>query len=328
MEQEVGYSNYKVFINFRGADTRNDFIGHLYRALDYQGIHTFIDSKGLWKGDKTTRLLDIIKGSKLKLSIAVSSQRYIESKWCLRELAQMLECQELGQQIIFPIFFKVDPSQVKKQTGFFQISPETQPDVYNRLSGDFSESCFLEDVRVQTSQPSDIVCLQKKLLYDVFPQRELNNSRQGSGLIKETLQHLKVLLIFDDVGNRDQLNGLAGDLDWFGHGSRIIIMTRDKSVLNGIPKTNRKIYEPPELNQEESLELLSLNAFSTNQPRDGFLKHSIDIVGTTVGLPLALEVLGRDLYIEDKEDEEVKEIWESKLRMLEQIHDDKVYNTF
>ncbi|XP_042516752.1 disease resistance-like protein DSC1 [Macadamia integrifolia] len=122
MVSEVESSNFDMFINFRGEDTRNIFVGHLYSALKRKGIRGFIDSKDLRKGEDIGKLLNIIKGS--KLSIAVFSQRYIESKWCLRELAQMLECHGTGQ-IILPIFFKVEPSDVKNQTGHFEISPQT-----------------------------------------------------------------------------------------------------------------------------------------------------------------------------------------------------------
>ncbi|XP_042492309.1 disease resistance protein Roq1-like [Macadamia integrifolia] len=84
-------SSYDVFISFRGEDNRNTFVGHLYRALKDCGIHAFVDSKDLWKGeDIEPALLRAIKGS--KLSIAVFSERYAESNWCLRELSQMLEC--------------------------------------------------------------------------------------------------------------------------------------------------------------------------------------------------------------------------------------------
>ncbi|XP_042487414.1 disease resistance protein L6-like [Macadamia integrifolia] len=128
MEPQIGSSSsssssYDVFINFRDKDTRNTFVGHLYRALKDSGIHVFIDNKDLWKGENIEpKLLRAIKGS--KLSIALLSERYAESRWCLLELVQMLECHRINGQIIFPIFFKVNPSDVKNQTGSFEISPQ------------------------------------------------------------------------------------------------------------------------------------------------------------------------------------------------------------
>ncbi|XP_042515842.1 disease resistance protein L6-like isoform X3 [Macadamia integrifolia] len=120
---DVGSISYDVFINFRGEDTRNTFVGHLYRALKDHGIHAFIDSKDLWKGeDIGPELLRVIKVC--KLSVAIFSERYAESKWCLWELDQMLGSYRTTGQTIFPIFFKVKPSDVKNQTGSFEISPQ------------------------------------------------------------------------------------------------------------------------------------------------------------------------------------------------------------
>ncbi|XP_042485164.1 TMV resistance protein N-like [Macadamia integrifolia] len=113
----------QVLINFRGEDTRNTFVGHLYRALKDSGIHVFVDSKDLWKGENIgPELLGAIKG--FKLSIAHLSERYAESKWCLLELVQLLECHRTNSQIIFPTFFKVNSSDVKNQTESFEISPQ------------------------------------------------------------------------------------------------------------------------------------------------------------------------------------------------------------
>ncbi|XP_042492707.1 disease resistance protein L6-like [Macadamia integrifolia] len=422
MESQVGFSDYDVFINFSGEDTRNVFVGHLYNALKGRGIRAFIDSKDLWKGEDIGKLLSLIKG--VKLSVAVFSQRYVESEWCLKELAQMLECHKANRQIIFPIFFKVKTSDVKNQTGCFQISSqmhsEEEPEtvsiwkdalraagdvsgwvfddwddqselveevvqnawirlekvplidakhpvglrshvesvlsllsntsnsssmdvqflgicgpggigkttiataVYNCIFENFTKSCFLEDVREQASQQNGKISLQKKLLYGISRVKtNICSSTEGSRLIKDRLQNVKTLLILDDVGDHIQLNWLARDLNWFGPKSRIIITTRDQSVLSGVPESNRKIYEPAELNKEESLRLFSLYAFSTDQPPDDFMELSIDLVGTTGGLPLALEVLGSDLSM--TKDEGDKLLWNSMLRMLKQIPHDAVF---
>ncbi|XP_039166271.1 disease resistance protein RUN1-like [Eucalyptus grandis] len=41
------------------------------------------------------------------------------SKWCLRELAQILKCKRSGGQIVLPIFYKVEPSQMRHLKGRF-----------------------------------------------------------------------------------------------------------------------------------------------------------------------------------------------------------------
>ncbi|MCI29160.1 resistance protein, partial [Trifolium medium] len=73
------------------------------------------------------------------------------------------------------------------------------------------------------------------------------------------LHRKKVLLILDDIDKLKQLHALAGGLDWFGAGSRVIVTTRDKHLLesHGIEVK----YEIDEFDKGESLELLKWKAF-------------------------------------------------------------------
>ncbi|KAM5574634.1 hypothetical protein ABKV19_013867 [Rosa sericea] len=104
-----------VFLSFRGADTRNNFTGHLYSYLVNKGINTFIDNDLTRGEDITKELLDVIEGS--RISIVVFSANYASSKWCLDELVKIFQCKESKQQIVFPIFYKVDPSKIRYQKG-------------------------------------------------------------------------------------------------------------------------------------------------------------------------------------------------------------------
>ncbi|XP_042488094.1 disease resistance protein RUN1-like [Macadamia integrifolia] len=412
-QQPVGSSSYDVFINFRGVDTRNTFVGHLYCALEDRGIRVFIDSNNLWKGeDIGSELVRAIKDS--ELLIAVFSERYTESKWCLEELAQMVECYRTNGQVIIPIFFKVETSDVKNQTGCFEISPQ-RPEtlqrwkdalrvvgdksgfvfkdgedqsklvkdvvqnvwirlngavplaevknpvglesrveyvlsllpvtsfndvqflgicgpggigkttiagaVYNRIYKTFRKSFFLENVGERASQPNGIIDVQKMLLERISREEiKISSSQEGSSLIKKRLGGKCTLLILDDVGCHTQLKALAGDLNWFGPGSIIIITTRDHSLLREVPEDNRKIYEPNGLDEEERLQLFSKYAFSAIQPPNDYMVLSTDIVSTTGGMPLALQVLGSDLSVNKD-----KEVWNSMHQRLKQILHNDVY---
>jgi hypothetical protein len=112
-----GSWKYDVFINFRGEDTRRCFVCHLYEALKQKALNTFIDSEELRKGDDLSELLKAIQNS--RLSILVFSKNYASSTWCLKELVQILECMETQKQIVVPIFYEVDPSDVRKWRGSF-----------------------------------------------------------------------------------------------------------------------------------------------------------------------------------------------------------------
>jgi hypothetical protein len=110
---------YDVFLSFRGEDTRKTFTDHLYTALVQTGIHTFRDDDELPRGeDISDHLLRAVQES--KISIVVFSKGYASSRWCLNELVAILKCKRKKPgQIALPIFYDIDPSDVRKQTGSF-----------------------------------------------------------------------------------------------------------------------------------------------------------------------------------------------------------------
>ena len=111
--------DYDVFLSFRGEDTRNNFIGHLYKALCDQGFDTFIDND-LQKGEEISmELLKVIELS--MISIVVFSKNFASSTWCLNKLAKIFECRN-NDQLVLPIFYKVDPSKICKQDGKYGIA--------------------------------------------------------------------------------------------------------------------------------------------------------------------------------------------------------------
>ena len=107
---------YDVFLSFRGEDTRKNFTDHLYFALRDAGINTFRDDNELRREeDITSELWSAIQGS--KISVIVFSSNYAASRWCLEELVKIMECRRTVRQLVFPIFYDVEPSDVRNQTG-------------------------------------------------------------------------------------------------------------------------------------------------------------------------------------------------------------------
>ncbi|XP_031247612.1 TMV resistance protein N-like isoform X1 [Pistacia vera] len=107
------YEKYDVFLSFRGEDTRENFTSHLYAALCSKKIKTFIDSYDLERGDEISQtLLNAIEES--KIVVIIFSKGYATSRWCLEELAKIIEGKKAGDLIV-PIFYHVDPSNVKNQ---------------------------------------------------------------------------------------------------------------------------------------------------------------------------------------------------------------------
>ncbi|CAI0445274.1 unnamed protein product [Linum tenue] len=111
---------YEVFLSFRGPDVRKTFADHLYTSLYRSKIRTFRDEEELCKGEGIApSLVQAIPNS--KIYIPILTKQYASSKWCLQELAQMVGCwkQKKGH-LILPIFYFVDPRDVRHQHGSYQ----------------------------------------------------------------------------------------------------------------------------------------------------------------------------------------------------------------
>ena len=52
-------------------------------------------------------------------AIVILSKNYASSTWCLDELVKIMECKKKMGQIFLPIFYDVDPYEVRKQTGTY-----------------------------------------------------------------------------------------------------------------------------------------------------------------------------------------------------------------
>ncbi|XP_052724519.1 disease resistance protein RUN1 isoform X2 [Vigna angularis] len=113
---------YDVFINFRGGDTRRDFVSHLYCALSNAGVNTFFDDENLLKGTPLEELTRAIEAS--QIAIVVFSETYTESTWCLTELQKVIDCNESYGQIVVPIFHGVEPSILRNPKGRFREALE------------------------------------------------------------------------------------------------------------------------------------------------------------------------------------------------------------
>ena len=113
------YRMHDIFLSFSSADTSKTFIDHLYTMLDKGGLVAFRDDETLQQGTFITPgLLKGIEESNLAV-VVVLSKHYVYSRWCLIELAKIVECMKKTRLIVVPIFYYVDASDVHNQKGIF-----------------------------------------------------------------------------------------------------------------------------------------------------------------------------------------------------------------
>lgn len=112
---------YDVFLSFRGEDVRRGIASFLHREFCSKGIDKiFKDDKTLQIGDSISdEIEEAIKNS--KFAVMVISPNYVSSTWCLNELQLIMECHNKKQLIAVPIFYNVDPSDVRHQRGTFSL---------------------------------------------------------------------------------------------------------------------------------------------------------------------------------------------------------------
>ncbi|XP_023643498.1 disease resistance protein RML1B-like [Capsella rubella] len=400
--------NYKfdVFASFHGPDVRKTLLSHMRKQFDFNGIAMF-DDQGIERSKEIApSLKKAIKES--RISILILSKQYASSSWCLDELVEILNCKKAFEQIVMTIFYGVEPSHVRNQTGDFGITfnetcarrtdeerqkwskalkqagniagedflrwdneakmidkiardvsdklnatpskdfdgmvgleshlreMESLLDLDNdevkmvaiigpagigkttiaralqsRLSNRFQLSCFMDNIKGSCHSGLYELRLQEQFLSKVLNQDGIRICH--SGVIEERLRKQRVLIILDDVNHIKQLEALANETTWFGSGSRIVVTTENKEILqqHGINNTYRVGFP----SDEEAVKILCGYAFRKKSLHHGFEGRLHKVAKLCGKLPLGLCVIGSSLCGK-KEDE-----WEDVMRRLETILD-------
>ena len=108
---------YDVFPSFSGQDVRRSFLSHFLEGLKGKGIKTFIDHGIMRSESINSELVRAIVES--RIAIVILSKNYASSSWCLNELQLIMECRGTLGHAVMTIFYDVDTSDVRKQTGDF-----------------------------------------------------------------------------------------------------------------------------------------------------------------------------------------------------------------
>ncbi|KAL5845956.1 hypothetical protein ACOSQ3_009480 [Xanthoceras sorbifolium] len=309
---------------------------HLHKALCDKQLEIFIDYN-LNRGDEISpSLLEAIE--ELQISIIIFSRNYAFSRWCLEEL------------ILIPVFYGIDPSGVRNQTGSFadafakheqKSSRKAQiwkdalkkaanlsgwhstttlvEAVFNKISSQFEGFWFTYHVRERSEQSSEPNHLRQELRLAILGDGNMNvcTSIVGRTFTRKRFNRKKLLLIFDDVSNFRQIEYLNQGLHCLTSQSRIIITTRDKQVLKNCGVN--QVYKVQELFHDEALKLFCRYAFKRNHPMMGYAELSNKVAGYAQSVPLALKVLGSHLL------DKGKVVWKSVMDKLEKFPHIDIY---
>ncbi|KAK8671939.1 hypothetical protein V6N13_038520 [Hibiscus sabdariffa] len=180
--------------------------------------------------------------------------------------------------------------------------------VFHENSSQFEGRCFLRNVREKIEKQGK-ESLRNELLFKLLNERNIRVDTPSIGFpYRERLNSKKVFVVLDDVSHPGQIHFMG--VGHFGSESKIILTFRDRQVLysGGV----EEIHEVNKLNKNDSLQYFSTFAFKQSTPCSNFHQLSNQFVEYAKGNPLALKVLGSQLYRKSEE------YWESEVLKLKE----------
>ncbi|XP_010040770.2 TMV resistance protein N-like [Eucalyptus grandis] len=190
--------------------------------------------------------------------------------------------------------------------------------VFNKMHMWFDACSFLQGISSESIQ-----LLQHMLISDLLEKETAPLKSSGEGIEKmaSLFGNRRVLIVLDDVHEDEQIKALAGNLNWFGPGSRIIVTTEKRNVLNAFNVGAVEEYKMEPMRDYHSLQLFRKHVFLGHASQDvsEYDSLSIDIVRAVGGLPLAIvhhaSYLRRNMNIDT---------WRSTLEFLKKHPEDRV----
>ncbi|CAN1766165.1 Disease resistance protein L6 [Linum perenne] len=342
-QQSVGsVLEYEVFLSFRGPDVRKSFADCLYSYLVRSKIRTFRDEEELRKGETIApSLVQAITES--KVYIPILSKSYASSKWCLQELAKMVECSKKEKgHIILPVFYFVDPRDVRHQAGpyeeaFEQHSKKHDPIVVQEWR------TALEEVGQMKGWHVTEIDGQGAVIDQIFSKVELH-LRSNYTLVNEELvgvdfhvqEVVRLLNLDSGDGKVVGIHGIGGMgkttiakavydsictkfnrccfLENIGEmlSKNDGIVAIQSKVIHSILRDDVKVEDASHGNKLIRERLCKYKVLIVLDDVDDRFEFG-QILGKLAKLPLALKVIGSLLFRRDKQ------FWEEKLMELKEI---------
>ncbi|CAN1812227.1 Disease resistance protein L6 [Linum perenne] len=307
---------YEVFLSFRGPDTRSQITDILYRFLVHSKIHTFKDDDELRKGEGIwSTLVKVINQS--KIYVPIISKNYAYSKWCLKELVEIVKQQRKdNRHIILPIFYMVNPRDVRHQTGPYQNAFLEHANTFDELTiqnwrDALNEVGALKGWHVKTIDEQGAIA--DEVSAHIWSHISKTNYVLDTDELVGIDHHIEAVLekLSLDSNNMTMvgIHGIGG-ID-FHRGSRFIVTSRNVKILSILNETQCNLYEVQTMSHSQALQLFCMHSLRKSSPPPEYKSLADDIVSSTGRLPLTLKVIGTLLFREDIP------IWKEKLKRLQ-----------
>ncbi|KAF8084537.1 hypothetical protein N665_0714s0024 [Sinapis alba] len=164
---------------------------------------------------------------------------------------------------------------------------------YNQLSNSFQLNVFMDNLKANSTRLcSDDYSLKLQLQQQFMSQITNHKDVVVShlGVASNRLKDKKVLVVLDGVDKLIQLDAIAKETRWFGHGSRIIITTQDQRLFRAHGVNH--VYKVDFPRNDEALQIFCTYCFGKKSPRDGFEELAWEVAELAGKLPLGLRVMG------------------------------------
>ncbi|XP_039172552.1 TMV resistance protein N-like [Eucalyptus grandis] len=311
--------DYEVFLSFRGPDTRLTITDSLHAGMIQAGIHVFKDDEELRVGEEIGgELLRAISNSKIYMPIF--SKDYASSKWCLRELTSMVEHRKRDEKVILPIFYEVDASDLKLNTGSYGTAlqkheRESGEDVAKQWKEALREVAGIKGWNLKDHGQHKLIglVLEEVLKKLSYTQRNWHDDLVGIDDQMEAVTELLGLGTFDvrfivihgmgGIGKTTLAKAIFKNISSQFQGSSFLSDIRVDNI---------------QMDFDHALKLFSKHSLESNSPRHDYISISSEIARICGGLPLALEVIGSLLHSKSKM------TWKDTLKKLKKVPNEDV----
>ncbi|XP_042966088.1 disease resistance protein RUN1-like isoform X2 [Carya illinoinensis] len=180
-----------------------------------RGINTYRDDDKLQRGEEISQALsEAIESS--RISVVVLSKKYASSRWCLEELAMIIDCKKTKQQIVLPVFYDVDPTEVRHQSGSFgkawaKLKDETEDETkLQRWKSALTEVANLAGFPLGGRNESEFIQEVVRTVFKVVMPKSLNHISKHLVGMQSRVQYVRNKLSSVEVNDTTRILGIFG----------------------------------------------------------------------------------------------------------------------